>query len=284
MRGAGAAGDRLARTERPGLLDPHPGPEQAEALLRAFAGPGDLVLAVTLLLAAVALLAPRPRNGPLHLTAVALPLALVPPALLYAAAQYQPLFLDRYLLFCLAGVPLLAAAGADRLLGLLPPRRTALAAGTAAVAAAFLWQLPVQERERLPTSRGDELARPAAVVARLARPGDAVLFLPLHERRTALAYPGAFAGLRDLTLGRSPAASGTLFGEEVATAGLRERLSRLPPGARVWVVQDTLTVGTRWFRAQRAEHEKTLVLDRLCREESSVYVRGGAVSLYVRRE
>ncbi|MFI8944521.1 glycosyltransferase family 39 protein [Streptomyces syringium] len=263
-----------------------PGPEEAEALLRAFAGPGDTVLTGTLLLAAVALLAPRPRTGALHLGAVALPLALVPPVLLYAAAQWQPLFLDRYLLVGLAGVPLLAAAGADRLLGLLPlpprGRWAVAAAGVAVVAAAFAGQLPEQERERLPNSRGDELARTASVVGRLARPGDAVLFLPLHERRVALAYPRDFTGLRDLTLKRSPAASGTLFGEEVPAAELRARLARLPASGRVWVVSDT-NAGDRWIRSQRAEHAKTTVLGERYREESSVFVRGGAVSLYVRR-
>ncbi|MEU2874513.1 glycosyltransferase family 39 protein [Streptomyces olivoreticuli] len=261
-----------------------PGPAEAEALLRAFAGPRDLVLAGTLLLAAVALAAPAPRTGRLHLNAVALPLALAPPVLLYAAAQVQPLFLDRYLLFCLAGVPLLAAAGADRILGPLPWRRAVAVAGAAAVLAAFLWQLPQQERERLPVSRGDELAPVARLVGRQARPGDAVLFLPLYERRVALAYPKDFTGLGDLTLKRSAAASGTLFGQEVTARELRARLARLRPGARVWVVADTNTVGTRWFRDRPAESAKWDGLREFCREESSAYVRGGAVTLYVRRD
>ncbi|WP_376697881.1 glycosyltransferase family 39 protein [Streptomyces eurocidicus] len=364
-----------------------PGRREAEALLYAFAGPGEPVLTVTLVLAGVSLLAPsagrawrllaparpfppyrraaRPRGGdgppvplarsarpprtpagpdpaperpapparwslgrvsgggraarfravfghvgrvqhvgdvrhvrdvgpvrpgaPVSLNAVAWPLAVVPPVLLFGAAQYQPLFLDRYLLFCLAGVPLLAASGADRLVAAFRPpgtrawRRAVAAAGALAVVAAFACQLPAQRRERLPVSRGDELAPVAALVGRLAGPGDAVLFLPLHERRVSLAYPRDFTGLRDLTLDRSPAASGTLFGEEVTTGALRDRLARLPPGSRVWVVQDTATVGTRWFRAQRAEYAKTTVLDRFCEEGSSVFVRGGAVTLRVRR-
>ncbi|QLE72296.1 hypothetical protein FGW37_12410 [Streptomyces rectiverticillatus] len=268
-----------------------PGRPEAEALVKAFAGPGQPVLGAVLLLAVVALLASArgwrqaPRRGVPGLTAVALPWALVPPVLLYAAAQHQPLFLDRYLLFCLAGIPLLAAAGADRLLGLVPWRRTVTAAGAAAVLAAFVAQLPLQERERLPTSRGDELAPVAAAAAQRARPGDAVLFLPLYERRVALAYPRDFTGLRDLTLKRSPAASGTLFGEEVTTAALRDRLARLPSGSRVWVVGDTNTVGTRWFHAQRAESAKVAALAAFCREEreEAVFVRGGSVSLYVRR-
>ncbi|MEV4441551.1 glycosyltransferase family 39 protein [Streptomyces sp. NPDC049577] len=257
--------------------------EQAKALLYAFAGPRDLVLVGVLLLSAVAVLAPLPRTGPLRLNAVALPLALVPPVLLYAASQEQPLFLDRYLLFCLAGVPLLAAAGAERLLEPLARRRAVTAAGALAVAAAFVWQLPLQERERLPGSRGDEPARVAAAVGRLARPGDAVLFLPHYERRTALFYPRDFTGLYDLTLKRSAAASGTLFGEDVDAAELRARLARLSARDRVWVVWDTNTVGTPWFRGQRAESAKTGALDELYRERSTTYVRGGAVSLYVRR-
>ncbi|MBH1932745.1 glycosyltransferase family 39 protein [Streptomyces sp. AV19] len=263
-----------------------PGSAEAKALVLAFAGPSDAVLAGTLALAAVALLAPLPRTGPpaaprLPLHAVALPLALVPPVLLYAASQSTPVFLDRYLLFGLAGVPLLAAAGAERLLGFLPRRGVAVTVGVAAIAASFLWQLPVQQRERLPASRGDEPARVAAVVGRLARPGDAVLFLPHHERRISLMYPRDFTGLRDLTLGRGAAASGTLYGEEADSAELRRRLARLPPGTRVWVVWDTTTVGGRWFRAQRAEYAKSRVLGELCREEgATVYVRGGAVTRY----
>ncbi|MGK5731584.1 glycosyltransferase family 39 protein, partial [Streptomyces sp. URMC 124] len=271
-----------------------PGLPEAEALVKAFAGPGQPVLGAVLLLAAVALLADAlgwrqppsaAHRGALPLTAVALPWAVVPPVLLYAAAQYQPLFLDRYLLFCLPGVPLLAAAGAERLLGLVPWRRTVTAAGAAAVLAAFVVQLPLHESERRPTSRGDELAAVAAAAGQRARPGEAVLFLPLYERRVALAYPRDFTGLRDLTLKRSPAASGTLFGQEVTTAVLRDRLARLPSGSRVWVVGDTNTVGTRWFRAQRAESAKVAALEEFCREETdaAVFVRGGSVTLYVRR-
>ncbi|MBZ4322225.1 glycosyltransferase family 39 protein [Streptomyces huiliensis] len=264
-----------------------PGYTEAKGLVYAFAGPTGLVAGVTLALAALALVAPLPRTGPpgarrLPLNAVALPLALVPPALLYVASQRTPVFLDRYLLFSLAGVPLLAAAGLERLLGMLPGRRAVAAAGAVLVAAGFLWQLPQQQRERLPGSRGDEPARVARALGRQARPGDAVLFLPHHERRIALFYPEEFTGLRDLTLKRSPAASGTLYGEEVGAAELRRRLAALPADRPVWVVSDTTTVGGRWFRARRAEAAKMRVLEELCRElpESTVYVRGGAVSRY----
>ncbi|MFH8979407.1 glycosyltransferase family 39 protein [Streptomyces varsoviensis] len=243
----------------------------AEALLRAFAGPSSLVLAVNLLLAAVAVARPRPRPGRLDLAAVAWPLALVPPALLFAAAQWQPVFVDRYLLYSLAGAPLLAAAGADRLAGRLPWRRGAAAAGVAAIAAALCWQLPIQQRERLPTSRADDLKAVASAFARLARPGDTALFLPSYERRVALAYPRDFAGVRDATLLRSGAATGTLYGTDAAAPGLRARLAGLD---RVWVVSGP---------GAGRERARTAVLDSLFTRKSVVRVRGGSVALYVRR-
>ncbi|MEV5510545.1 glycosyltransferase family 39 protein [Streptomyces orinoci] len=257
-----------------------PGAAEAEALVRAFAGPGRPVLAVTLLLAAVAVPAPLPRRGPLGLSAVALPLVVVGPVLLFAVSQRQPLFLDRYLLFCVAGLPLLVAAGAERLLGWLPWRRTVVVAGVLAIGAAFAVQLPGQRSERLPSGRGDQPALVAAQVGRLARPGDAVLFLPHYERRVALFYPHDFRGLRDLTLAASPAASGTLYGRDTGTGELLSRLGRLTPGDRLWVVWDTTTVGGRWFRAQRADFAKWRALNGRCREEASVFVPGGAVSRY----
>ncbi|MFI9724332.1 glycosyltransferase family 39 protein [Streptomyces sp. NPDC052396] len=258
-----------------------PGPAEAEALVRSFAGPGRPVQAVSLALAALAVVAPPRARGPLGLSAVALPLVVVPPVLLYAVSQRQPLFLDRYLLFCAAGMPLLVAAGAERLLGGLPWRKTVAVAGVLAVGAAFAVQLPEQRRERLPASRGDQPALVAAQVGRLAGPGDAVLFLPHYERRVALFYPRDFTGLRDLDLAVSPAASGTLYGVDVGMAELRSRLGRLSPGDRLWVVWDTTTVGSRWFRAQRADFAKWQALHGRCREEASVFVHGGAVSRYI---
>ncbi|MEV0262256.1 glycosyltransferase family 39 protein [Streptomyces sp. NPDC050617] len=247
----------------------------AGALLREFAGPSSLVLAVNLLLVAVAVV--RARPGRLDLTAVALPLALVPPALLFAAAQWRPVFLDRYLLHALAGLPLLAAAGAERLAGplagRLPWRRTVTAAGAAAIAASLYWQLPIQQRERLPTSRADDLGAVASAFARVAKPGDTALFFPSYERRVALAYPRAFTGVRDATLLRTGAATGTLYGADADAAELRTRLTGLD---RVWVVSAP-------GAGDGGDGTRAAVLDSLFVRKSVVYVRGGAVALYVRR-
>ncbi|MEW1827640.1 glycosyltransferase family 39 protein [Streptomyces sp. NPDC088196] len=54
-----------------------------------------------------------------RLASVALPLLLVPPVLLLTVSQFRPLFHERYVLYALAGAPLLVAAGADRVVGAL---------------------------------------------------------------------------------------------------------------------------------------------------------------------
>ncbi|WP_237288279.1 glycosyltransferase family 39 protein [Streptomyces malaysiensis] len=102
-----------------------PTPGRLWAVVEEFAGPSALVLAVNLLLITFALARPRWRS----LTAVALPLICVPPVLLFALALHRPCFHERYLLFTLPGIPLLAAAGVDRLVGAVGSRWAVAVAG-----------------------------------------------------------------------------------------------------------------------------------------------------------
>ncbi|WFB09181.1 glycosyltransferase family 39 protein [Streptomyces sp. LX-29] len=208
---------------------------QAKALLYGFAGPSGLVLAVNLALMGVALARPLPPATPLPLPAVALPLALVPPLLLFAASQQEALFHPRYVFFALAGVPLLAAAGAEWLASRMAWRRPVALVGAAAIGLAFLWQFPLHQRERALSSRADNLAVAAAELGRVTRPGDAVLYAPAYERRLALAYPRPVAHLRDVALQAPGPPSGTLYGREV---GRRELARRLAPLDRVWLVSE----------------------------------------------
>ncbi|CDR09358.1 hypothetical protein GCM10022420_054930 [Streptomyces iranensis] len=209
----------------------HPTPGRLWAVVEEFAGPSALVLAVNLLLTAIAVVRPRRRT----LTAVALPLICVPPVLLFALALHRPCFHERYLLFALAGVPLLAAAGVDRLAEAVSGHRRAVvaAAGVLAVGCAFVWQLPLHQREREPLSRQDDLAALSAAVGRLTRPGEPVLYDPPKERRIAIAYPRPLAGLRDIALSTPGPASGTLYGVDVGPTELLRRLN----GARsAWLI------------------------------------------------
>ncbi|MBI0319999.1 hypothetical protein JBF12_45050, partial [Streptomyces javensis] len=200
----------------------HPTPGRLWAVVEEFAGPSVLVLAVNLLLLAIAVVRPHRRT----LTAVALPLICVPPVLLFALALHRPCFHERYLLFALAGIPLLAAAGIDRLAEAVSGRGRAVvaAAGVLAIGCAFGWQFPLHQREREPLSRQDDLAALSAAVGRLTRPGEPVLYDPPKERRIAIAYPRPLAGLRDIALATPGPASGTLYGVEVGPAELLRRL------------------------------------------------------------
>ncbi|MEV7420441.1 glycosyltransferase family 39 protein [Streptomyces sp. NPDC089919] len=91
----------------------------AGELVLAFAGPGVVVTGVVLALCLVGLAGRA-------VAVVAGPLAVVPPLLLLLVSQWHPLYYDRYVLYALAGVPLLAAAGLDAVLSaarsLSPPR------------------------------------------------------------------------------------------------------------------------------------------------------------------
>jgi mannosyltransferase len=79
------------------------------------------------------------------------------------------------------------------------------------------------------------------VVAANERPGDAVFFIPSETRVVSLGYPEPFRGLRDLALGESPVASGTLTGVPVPAEVLETRFAAWQRGAgrdgRVWVVR-----------------------------------------------
>jgi mannosyltransferase len=229
--------------------------------------------------------------------AVALPLLLVPPAALMAASLFTPLYVDRYVLYALAGAPLLAALGAQRLVRAAAewPGRTlphpgsplphpgsplVTATGALAVVLALVLQLPVLRADRHPDTRPDNLAALAALAARELRPGDPVLFLPAQARSTALAYPAGFRGTRDVALARPAAESGTLYGREVGERTLRGRLAGL---GRVWVVAERRVLDARRYPGDPAERAKLSVVEEefVLHEES---VRDAvALRLYVRR-
>ncbi|WP_246562056.1 glycosyltransferase family 39 protein [Streptomyces roseirectus] len=107
-----------------------PDMERVERLAHMFIGMYGAVYWTCLLLAVVAL----PSRRRLSVATVAAPLLVVPPAALLLVSQERPMYDDRYVLYALAGAPLLAAAGADRVLrGLsLLARRVAPRAGDAA--------------------------------------------------------------------------------------------------------------------------------------------------------
>lgn len=174
----------------------------------------------------------RPDAAPalVSLPALALPLLAVPQLLLtLASLTWQPLYVDRYVLYGNVGLALLLGAGAERLLRagrIRAPRRSWPLVAMPLLALVVL--LPVELSMRQWNSRVDDvLAAASEVEARGGRDG-AVVYLPAARRDTALTSPDAFRGLRDVTLARNGPDSATLRGIEadpalIRTAMLRER-------------------------------------------------------------
>ncbi|MER5430741.1 glycosyltransferase family 39 protein [Streptomyces sp. NPDC002588] len=265
---------------------PRPGADSAERLLHAFLGPTAPVFWTCLVLALLALPGPR-RLTP---AAVALPWAVVPPLILLAVSQFRPMYDDRYVLYALAGAPLLVAAGADRVLGgVARPapgvRRAGVLvplAGTLVVALAFVHQLPLHRRDRT-LARPATLAAVSAFAARELRPGDAVVFLPTIGRRAAVTYPRSFRGVRDVALKAPGPVSGTLYGRERGAAELRRDLLALD---RLWVAAEPYALESAWYPRNPTERVKLTVVTEefVPSEPRREFVRDGvSLRLYTRR-
>jgi mannosyltransferase len=160
------------------------------------------------------------------LPAFATALLAVPPGLLLTVSLVKPWYVDRYVLYSMAGPALLAGAALDLALGRLRPvprlRRAAVTGVAVTVSAAVLvpWSLLL----RTPESRKDDVVAVARAVDRRAAEGDAVLFMPSRRREWLLSSPSVYHRLNDLALARSPAASGTLQGTEADAAVIRRRM------------------------------------------------------------
>ncbi|MFF4649512.1 glycosyltransferase family 39 protein [Streptomyces sp. NPDC001380] len=258
------------------------------ALLESFAGPAPRVTAAVLTLAVLGLLVPLRRPGaPVTVRALTLPWLLLPPALLMAVSLATPLYYDRYVLYSLPGLTLLAGAGLEgavraavRPLAPSVRRTAAVAAGAvlaaSAAAGVLATELHQQRHLRTPLARADDFRGAADVLRAGARPGDAVLFAPDLRRSLEAVYPDAFRGTADVLLARTPDASGTFAGVEVPVARFAEVLL---PHARVWM----LAGRGRWTTGQDREQELQRVLDAHYRRTAETRVRGFVVQLWTRR-
>ncbi|MEV0445489.1 glycosyltransferase family 39 protein [Streptomyces spectabilis] len=174
----------------------------------------------------------RAARDTVSLPTLGLALLVLPPLALGLVSLVKPLYVDRYVLYGQAGLALLLGAALDRLTR--GARRRALSAIAMSVAAAVAL-IPLCLDIRAPESRVDDTTAAARALRDIGAPGDAVLYLPLRRRVWTLPYPWAARGLHDIALDRSPAASHTLYGTEVAPGVLR---ARLVAESRVVVVTD----------------------------------------------
>ncbi|MGW7424737.1 glycosyltransferase family 39 protein [Streptomyces sp. NPDC054813] len=264
--------------------------ETAQVLLRQYLGPTDGVYWTCLALGLLGLTRLVGRRGEVTLAAVALPLAVLPPVALMLASQLTPLYVDRYVLYALAGAPLLVALGADRVAGALgrlwshatatTPRSPALTlAGVLALVLAFSHQVPLLRHDRVPTTRPDDLGAVAAAAARVLRPGDPVLYLPAHARGTELAYPDDFKGARDVALAEPASASATLYGREVGAGTLRRRLAGVD---EVWAVMEKYALVSGYRPRLATERAKLAVLNQQFVLREEMVIDRMALRLYVR--
>ncbi|MEV0368409.1 glycosyltransferase family 39 protein [Streptomyces sp. NPDC050636] len=168
-----------------------------------------------------------PPAGPIGLRAIGIPLLLLPTLLLFLLSYAEPAYVDRYVLYYVAGFALLAGAALARLLrpvgerGQTHGRRLRRAAALVLVVAALL---PVNVHLRSPDSRVDDASAVARAVREVAEPGDGLLFMPSRRRIWMAAHPHEFSGLADLALARSPVESHSLYGTERSGDAIRDRI------------------------------------------------------------
>ena len=244
-------------------------------LAATFFGP-TTAATVLVLITVLAGLIVRRRSGELRIAALALPLMIAPPALLLIVSLVHPLFVDRYVLYSVAGVALLAGAGLDWLAGLLPWRRPADLVCLIVVAGVFIAQLAPLREVRTIGSRNNDLAGAARAVGEGARPGDGVIFMPSKYRAAALAYPHAFLDTRDLAVAQSPTKSDNLRGIDKSRRAVRRAMRATD---RIWVV------GRSGLKARSNESgavNERAVLKQDFTMVRSVSVHGMEIGLFVR--
>ena len=149
----------------------------------------------------------------------------LPPAALILVSEIKPIYIDRYVVFCLPALALLAGAGLA-VLGRFWR--------IAAVTMLALLALPMQQAIRRPSGHGDNIRAAAQLLRAQARSGDAVVYFRPGFRDLGAVYPYGFTWLRDIGLKESAVAAGNLSGTEVPRQVLRRRLRRFQ---RVWLVE-----------------------------------------------
>lgn len=219
--------------------------------------------------------APPPDAAARDLVRVALPLALLPPGVLLTVSLVHPWYVDRYVLYSLAGLALLAGA---RLARVRRPVRARdwwpwLLTGALLVPVGF-WSAWL----RTPESRKDDVLAVAAAVRERARPGDAVLFLPSRRREWLLSSPEVYGSLRDLALSRTPAASRSLQGVERSAQEIREALLD-PSTERVVALLDPAGQPLDGDPSEAVKRQTLVSSFDLC---SVTEVRGARVALFAR--
>ncbi|WP_327350298.1 glycosyltransferase family 39 protein [Streptomyces sp. NBC_01304] len=171
------------------------------------------------------------KEGRTSLTAntVALPLLVLPPAVLLTVSMVKPMYTDRYVLIVWAAlailVPQLAFACAKAVRS-RPAWATLAVVVTTVATTAFL--LPQSLYLRSPESRQDDVLAVARAVGSVAEHRDAVVYLPARRRDWLLATREVYGLLDDVAAKVSVENSASWWGVEYGPAEVRQRILRQP--------------------------------------------------------
>jgi mannosyltransferase len=224
---------------------------------------------------------PPASGGSITLGSVAVPLLLVPGALLLLESVIAPpLYVDRYVLYGEAGAALLAGAGAYRLGQWLAgrERRTYLTwiPGAAVCVLALVLQLAPQHFIRTPESRQFDFGGPSRYLAARAQPGDGVLYSDTLFRKAELGYPADFRNVTDFAVARTPLQAGNFRGTDKPFDLTRPRMLTY---RRIWVIgaRPSASAASGLFRQESA------LLQSDFSPGASHRFRGIVVTLWIRR-
>ena len=234
---------------------------------------------------------PVRRSSPVSVVSLALPLFVLPGALLLIeSAVATPLFGGaRYVLYSTAGVALLAAAGIDRVASItaewvsrrasrfrMPSRRRVawLTVAAVLVALVFTAGLPTQLSQRTAQGQLQDLGGASRLVGAGARPGDAVLFIPGSPRYAQKAYPGDFANVADIAEAQSSDQTASLYGTPKATSTI---VNEMRQRDRIWVLGSMVA---KRGMTSRLTAERTVLMDQFHRVSEHKFA-GIDVYLYV---
>jgi mannosyltransferase len=161
---------------------------------------------------------------PPQLTALTVPWLILPPALLIGISFVQPLFVNRYVLYCLPALALLVGAGLAAL---------GRIAGLAALVTIALLGISSQLAVRSASGHGDNIRGADRIIAQHRQPGDAVIYVGKDANYFTAAYPYGLARLYNVAQDKTAAQNDMLVG---TTLPVREVQQRLAHVSRVWAV------------------------------------------------
>lgn len=164
---------------------------------------------------------------PAQLPALTVPWIVLPPALLISVSFAQPLFVNRYILYCLPALALLVGAGLA-VLGRI--------AGPAALVVIALLGLSTQLAVRAPDGHTDNIRGVDRIIVQQRQRGDAVLYFGQDANYFTAAYPYGLVQLDNIAQDKTAAQNDMLVGTTLPVDVVQQRLAHI---SRVWVIDAT---------------------------------------------